>query len=102
MSKVPHQFLIYLVTNTVGTAVWFYRGLKNDEPLSGGGKVIVPTGFASSPHEMTVLNPPESVVARNFNLVHYTKMPRGGHFAFWEQPELMVADVRQFFRKLRG
>jgi pimeloyl-ACP methyl ester carboxylesterase len=51
---------------------------------------------------MTVLNPPESVVARNFNLVHYTKMPRGGHFAFWEQPELMVADVRQFFRKLRG
>jgi hypothetical protein len=29
-------------------------------------------------------------------------MPRGGHFAFWEQPELMVTDVRQFFRKLRG
>jgi hypothetical protein len=29
-------------------------------------------------------------------------MPRGGHFAFWEQPELMVANVRQFFRKLRS
>jgi hypothetical protein len=29
-------------------------------------------------------------------------MPRGGHFAFWEQPELMVMDVRQFFQKLRG
>jgi pimeloyl-ACP methyl ester carboxylesterase len=81
--------------------VWFYRGL-NDDPLSTGGKVMAPTAFASSPHEMTLLNPSESVVARNFNLVHYTKMPRGGHFAFWEQPELMVADVRQFFRKLRG
>jgi hypothetical protein len=28
-------------------------------------------------------------------------LPRGGHFAFWEQPKLMVADVRQFFRALR-
>ena len=51
---------------------------------------------------MTMLNPPESVVARNFNLVHYTKMTRGGHFAFWEQPEPLVADVRQFFRTLRS
>jgi hypothetical protein len=29
-------------------------------------------------------------------------MPRGGHFAFWEQPEAMVADVREFFRRLRS
>jgi pimeloyl-ACP methyl ester carboxylesterase len=100
--QILTNVMIYLVTNTVGTAVWFYRGVKDDEPLIAGGKVMVPTGFASSPHEMTVLNPPESVVARNFNLVHYTKMQRGGHFAFWEQPEPMVADVRQFFRKLRG
>jgi pimeloyl-ACP methyl ester carboxylesterase len=49
---------------------------------------------------MTILNPPKSAVERGFNLVYYTKMPRGGHFAFWEQPEAMVADVRQFFRKL--
>jgi hypothetical protein len=35
-------------------------------------------------------------VARNFNLVRYTKLSRGGHFAFWEQPELMVGDVREF------
>ena len=93
--------MIYLVTNTVGTAVWFYRGL-NDEPVSVSSKVVVPTALVSSPHEMTLLNPPENVVARNFNLVHYKKMPRGGHFAFWEQPEAMVADVREFFRRLRS
>jgi pimeloyl-ACP methyl ester carboxylesterase len=97
--QVLTNVMIYLVTNTVGTAAWFYRGL-NDEPLSGG-KVMVPTGFASSPREMPPLNPPENVVARNLNLVHYTKMKHGGHFAFWEQPDAMVADVRQFFRKLR-
>jgi len=42
------------------------------------------------------------LLERNFNLVHYTKMPRGGHFACLEEPELFVEDVRQFFRKVRG
>jgi pimeloyl-ACP methyl ester carboxylesterase len=98
--QVLTNVMIYLVTNTVGTAIWYYRGSVDDP--AGSSRVTVPTGFVSSPHEMTLLNPPESVVARNFNLVHYTKLPRGGHFAFWEQPELMVTDVRQFFRKLRG
>jgi pimeloyl-ACP methyl ester carboxylesterase len=41
------------------------------------------------------------ILTHGFNLVHYTKMPRGGHFAFWEQAEAMVDDVREFFRKLR-
>ena len=77
-------------------------GCRCSLPGIRSGKVTVPTGFASSPHEMTQLNAPESAVARNFNLVHYTKLPRGGHFAFWEQPEVMVGDVRQFFRKLRS
>jgi epoxide hydrolase len=62
---------------------------------------MLPTGKASLPKETPPLDPPQSVLARNFNLVHYTKLPRGGHFAFWEQPEPMVADVREFFRKLR-
>ncbi len=98
--QVITNVMIYLVTNTVGTAAWFYRGLNEDAGVISG-MVTVPTGFASSPHEMTGLNPPRSLVERGFNLVHYTEMPRGGHFAFWEQPEAMVADVRQFFRKLR-
>jgi hypothetical protein len=63
--QVLTNVMIYLVTNTFGTAVWFYRGL-NDDAVSGDGKIAVPTGFASSPHEMAMLNPPESVVARNF------------------------------------
>jgi epoxide hydrolase len=98
--QVLTNVMIYLVTNSVGTAIWFYRG-NNEDGGARTGKITVPTAFASSPHEMAILNPPEGIVARNFNLVQYTKMPRGGHFAFWEQPEAMVADVRQFFRKLR-
>jgi pimeloyl-ACP methyl ester carboxylesterase len=98
--QVLTNVMIYLVTNTIGTAIWFYRG-NADDAGSPRGKVTVPTGFTSSPHEMTLLNVPESAVARNFNLVRYTKLSRGGHFAFWEQPEAMVQDVRQFFRELR-
>jgi microsomal epoxide hydrolase len=98
--QVLTDVMIYLVTDTIGTSVWFYRGMI-DDPASIGSRITVPCGFASFPHELPTLNPPRSVVERNYNLVHYSKMPRGGHFACWEQPELLVADVRNFFRKLR-
>ena len=98
--QVLTDLMIYLVTDTIGTSVWFYRGMI-DDTTTIRGKVNVPCGFASFPHELPTLNAPRSVVERNYNLVHYSKMPRGGHFACWEQPELLVADVRDFFRKLR-
>jgi pimeloyl-ACP methyl ester carboxylesterase len=98
--QVLTNVMIYLVTDTIGTSVWYYRG-RADEPSNLTGRVNVPTAFASFPRELPTLNPPQSVLARNFNLVHYTKMARGGHFACWEQPALLVEDLRQFFRKLR-
>jgi microsomal epoxide hydrolase len=93
--------MIYLVTDTMATAVWFYRGASDDRAVPAGGKLAVPLGFASFPGEMPALNPPRSVLERSFNLVHYTRMPRGGHFACLEQPQLFVDDVRAFFRTLR-
>ena len=93
--------MIYLVTDTVATAVWFYRG-SADDVSPQRGKINVPTGFAAFPKEMTNLEPPRSLIERDFNLIHYTKMPRGGHFACLEQPQLLVADIRDFFRKLRS
>ena len=98
--QVLTNVMLYLVTDTVGTGIWFYRGAADDRS-SARGKVTVPTGFASFPKEMTALNPPRSLLAQSFNLVHYTKMERGGHFACWEQPRLFVEDVRAFFRPLR-
>jgi len=35
------------------------------------------------------------------NLIHYNKLPKGGHFAAWEQPELMTSELRTAFRSLR-
>jgi microsomal epoxide hydrolase len=101
--QILTNVMIYLVTDTMATGVWFYRGSADDQSLTARpGKVTVPTGFASFPAEMPLLNPPRSVLERGFNLVHYTKMPHGGHFACLEQPQLFVDDVRAFFRKLRA
>ena len=45
---------------------------------------------------------PRTWTERTYNLQHYTMMPRGGHFAPMEEPELLVEDIRTFFRGLRG
>ena len=44
---------------------------------------------------------PREWLEARINLVHHTRMPKGGHFAALEQPELLVDDVRTFFRARR-
>jgi epoxide hydrolase len=90
----------YLVSGTAGSAVWIYRG-NADEQGPPRTKIQVPTGVAAFPKEMPVFLPPRRFLEQDFNLIHYTQMPRGGHFACLEQPQLFVEDVRAFFRKVR-
>jgi microsomal epoxide hydrolase len=93
--------MIYLVNGAEGTGVWIYRGTFDDGPNPVTGKINVPTAFASFPAEMTSLNPPRRFLERSFNLVQYSKMPKGGHFAALEQPQLLAADIRTFFAKVQ-
>ena len=67
--------------------------------FSPGESVAPPLGFALFPRELPM--PPRSWVERAFNVKRWTVMPRGGHFAALEQPELLVEDIRAFFRPLR-
>lgn len=63
-------------------------------------KVNVPTGVAVFPKE--IVPPVRKWMGSAFpNIQHWSEMPKGGHFAAFEQPELFVAEVRSFFRKLR-
>jgi pimeloyl-ACP methyl ester carboxylesterase len=98
--QVLTEVMIYLVTNTVGTSTWVYRAMADAPDVTG--PVKIPTGVAVSPRQIVNLRSPKHVLERNYNLVHYSVMQRGGHFGFWEQPDQMVADVRQFFRMFRG
>ena len=78
---------LYWETNQTGV-------LKETLPFIG-----VPTGVARYPKE--VLRWPRSWVAEQYNLTHWAVMPRGGHFAAMEQPELFSKDVAEFFRTVR-
>lgn len=91
---------VYWVTQTAGSSARLYY-----ETLSGGGPVLplervgVPTAVARFPRE--IYRPPRRWVEEAFDLRRWTVMPRGGHFAALEQPELLVDDVRTFFRTVR-
>lgn len=63
------------------------------------GRVELPTGVAASPKE--ILRTPRSWCEAAYNITHWSTMPRGGHFAALEQPELFVDDVRAFFATVR-
>lgn len=62
-------------------------------------RVTVPTAVAVFPKDLT--HPPLSWAERTFDVVRYTVMPRGGHFAPHEEPELLVDDITSFVRGLR-
>jgi pimeloyl-ACP methyl ester carboxylesterase len=63
------------------------------------GSARVPAGFALFPKDLS--HPPQEWARRFFNVQRWTPMPRGGHFAAMEEPELLAEDIRAFFRPLR-
>jgi pimeloyl-ACP methyl ester carboxylesterase len=99
--------MIYWVTQSMPSSTRIYYETvqnlprpKSMTPFERKGKPA-PLGFALFPKEIRV--PPRAWVERERGgkLLHWTKMPRGGHFAALEQPKLLVEDVRNFFRKAR-
>ena len=93
--------MIYLSTRSFLSATWIYRGLALEGGFSipPGTRIEVPTGVAAFPQDLLAF-PPRSMVERGYNVVRYTEMPRGGHFAGLEEPELLLADFRHFVKEL--
>ena len=85
------------------TASWIYYGRREEggRLLSPEGKrVEVPTGCALFPAELLAW-PPRSYAERIYNVTQWTEMPRGGHFAAMEQPDLLIQDIRKFVRSIK-
>ncbi len=59
----------------------------------------MPCGVARFPKEIPF--PSHEWVGRDCNVQRCTEMPRGGHFAAMEEPELLAKDIKAFFRPLR-
>jgi len=63
--------------------------------------VKVPVAVSVFPEEL--YQAPRSWAERAYpKLIHYNKLPKGGHFAAWEQPALFVTELRAGFKSLRG
>jgi pimeloyl-ACP methyl ester carboxylesterase len=97
------NIMIYWVTQTMPSSTRIYYESQHPAPGRAFDRPRrtdrVPVGVALFPKEINV--PPRKWVERNHRLVHWTEMPRGGHFAALEEPALLVEDVRKFFRALR-
>jgi microsomal epoxide hydrolase len=92
--------MLYWLTGTITSSARLYReqrlaGLRGERP----DYVTVPTGVARYPKE--ILRYPRAWVERCYNVTYWSDMPRGGHFAAMEQPELFAGDVQRFFRTIR-
>jgi pimeloyl-ACP methyl ester carboxylesterase len=91
---------VYWVTGTAGSSArLYYETLSGGTPVMPTQRAEVPTAVARFPRE--ICRPPRAWVEAAFDLRRWTDMPRGGHFAALEQPQLLVDDVRAFFRELR-
>jgi pimeloyl-ACP methyl ester carboxylesterase len=92
---------LYWVTGTIRSSMHYYYEHRRRPPVAmRPERVEVPTGVAMFPAE--VVRTPETAVARKYDLRRFTRMPAGGHFAAMEQPEALAAEIRAFFRPLRG
>ena len=91
------NIMIYWITNTIGPSA--HRYFENTHSLPQLGRIDVPTGVALFPSD--VLLPPREWAEKNLNIMRWTHMPRGGHFAAMEEPELLAEDIRAFFRQFR-
>jgi pimeloyl-ACP methyl ester carboxylesterase len=88
--------MIYWLTGTAGSAA--YVGYAQQEAwgttLENSG---VPTAVLALAHDVAIRRYAE----RDNNITRWTDVDHGGHFAALEEPELLVADVREFFGSLR-
>ncbi len=91
---------LYWVTGAIGSSFWPYYAARHEPWPVPRTRSPTPTAYASFPRE--IRHPPRSLAEQLFTIARWTEMPRGGHFAALEAPDLLAADVAAAFRPLRG
>ncbi|MFA5910420.1 MAG: epoxide hydrolase family protein [Vicinamibacterales bacterium] len=91
---------LYWMTQTAASSARIYYESRHAPPAATAGRRIeVPTACADFPKE--IIWSPRRWLEPRYNITRWTEMPKGGHFAAFEQPQLFVDDVRAFFRSVR-
>ncbi|MFE9552461.1 alpha/beta fold hydrolase [Streptomyces sp. NPDC006692] len=97
-SRPPTRASLYWFTPTISTSLRPYYEYAQ-QLTRRVERVDVPTALALFPADLT--HPPRSWAERTYNITRYTRMPRGGHFAAHEEPDLLARDPSEFFREYR-
>jgi microsomal epoxide hydrolase len=94
--RILTNVMLYWLTGTAGSSARLYY----ESARTGGDqtRVEVPTAVAVFPRDIAL--PVRRLAERTYNIVRWTEFDRGGHFAALEQPDLLLEDIRQFFREL--
>lgn len=95
------NIMIYWVTHSITSSIRLYYEAMHSPNVQRVARIpiTVPTGLADFPHELFPL--PEPLVHKRFlDIVQFSEMPRGGHFAAFEEPELFANDVIKFVEKV--
>jgi pimeloyl-ACP methyl ester carboxylesterase len=92
--SIGPSFLPYYDYANATALTWIKEGVKK---WTGSSKV--PTALALFPKDIS--QPPREWAERFFNVQRWSEMPRGGHFAAMEEPELLAEDIRTWFRRFR-
>jgi len=89
---------LYWLTNTAASSARLYWESKL--PFFAPKGVPIPTAVSVFPDEIYAA--PKSWTEKAYpKLIYYNRLPKGGHFAAWEQPELFTEELRAAFRPLR-
>ena len=93
---LDNVMLYWLTASATSSARLYWESFGS---FGSPGRVELPTGVASFPKE--ILRSPRAWCEQNYAITRWTTMPRGGHFAAFEQPDLYVDDVSAFFTEFR-
>jgi pimeloyl-ACP methyl ester carboxylesterase len=96
--RILDNIMLYWLPATAASSGRLYW--ESARTMGALGQVDVPAGASTFPKE--IIRTPRSWASRTYtDLRYWNKLDRGGHFAAFEQPELFVQEVRDFFRLVR-
>jgi pimeloyl-ACP methyl ester carboxylesterase len=91
---------VYWFSGNVAATLRIYEeNARQPLRFGAGERIRPPLCYARFPKE--IINPPREWVERVFNVVRWTEMPVGGHFAALEQPRALASDIHEAFSALR-
>ena len=99
---VLDNITLFWLTNTAVSAARLYWEYNKTDKLAffAPKGVKIPVAASAFPDEL--FQPPRSWTEQAYpNLIHYNRLPKGGHFAAWEQPKAFVNELRVGFKSLR-